>query len=165
MGEKAPSSMKELLKFVINPNEALRKEMQDENASFKKELDDLVRGMDNMNETFEELRKTKQELDSLKKEHATLKVEKEELERYVSDMQTEMTQLKQFIRKQNIEIKGIPQEPKESLAEIIQKIGEKVDAKLEPSDIDVVHRVPTKEPTQTNIIVRFGSCAARDKLL
>lgn len=80
-------------------------------------------------------------------------------------MQTEMTQLKQFTRKQNIEIKGIPQEPNESLVEIIQRIGDKVEARLEPSDIDVVHRVPTREPAKTNIIVRFGSRSARDKLL
>lgn len=35
---------------------------------------------------------------------------------------------------------------------------------MEPSDIDVVHRVPTKEPTKTNIIVRFVS-RSRNKLL
>ncbi|KAH9362222.1 hypothetical protein HPB48_002200 [Haemaphysalis longicornis] len=80
-------------------------------------------------------------------------------------METEMTLLKQFTRKQNIEIKGMPQEPKESLTEIVQTIAEKVEVQLEPSDIDVVHRVPTKKLTKTNIIVRFVSRSARNKLL
>lgn len=165
MAEKVPGSIKELLKYVIEANAALKKEMDNANASLKKELDDVVDGMHNMNLTFEELRKTKDELDSLKKEHTALKAEKEMLEKYVIDMETEMTQLKQFTRKQNIEIKGMPQEPKESLTEIVQTIAEKVEVQLKPSDIDVVHRVPTKEPTKTNIIVRFVSRSARDKVL
>ncbi|KAH9359828.1 hypothetical protein HPB48_015712 [Haemaphysalis longicornis] len=111
MAEKVPGSIKELLKYVVEANAALKKEMDNANASLKKELDDVVDSMNNMNLTFEELRKTKEELDSLKKEHTALKAEKEELERYVIDMETEMTQLKQFARKQNIEIKGMPQEP------------------------------------------------------
>ncbi|KAH9374447.1 hypothetical protein HPB48_016377 [Haemaphysalis longicornis] len=165
MAEKAPGSIKELLKYVVEANAALKKEMYNANASLKKELDDVVEGMNNINLTFEELRKTKEELDSLKKEHNALKVEKEELERYVIQMETEMTQLKQFTRKKNIEIKGMPQEPKESLTEIVQAIAEKVEVQLEPSDIDVVHSVPTKEPAKTNIIVRIVSISARNKLL
>lgn len=48
-----------------------------------------------------------------------------------------------------IEIKGIPQLKDESLTEVVQLIGDKVGAKAQPSDIDVVHHVPMKERGRT----------------
>lgn len=154
MGDKQPSSIKELYKIVI-----------DMNASLRKEVDDMKESMQYMNKTFEELRTTKDELAALKREHAALKVEKEQLAESLVCTRQELLDLKQYSRKNNIEIKGVPQEKDESLVEIVQTIAEKVGTRVEPSDIDVVHRVPTKNKESSNIIVRFVSRGARDKVL
>lgn len=154
MCDKPPSTIKELLKYVT-----------DLNAGLRKDIDDVKEGMTYMNETFEELRTTKVELDALKKEHAALKLEKEQLAKSLVTTQKELTELKQYTRLSNLEIKGIPQNQNESLMEVVQRIGDKVGMCVEPKDIDVVDRVPTKDRTKTNIIVRFSSRAVRDKVL
>ncbi|KAH7952867.1 hypothetical protein HPB49_002029 [Dermacentor silvarum] len=98
MSEKQPCTIKELFKHFT-----------DMNVNLKKELDDVKQSVTYMNETFEELRVTKQELDDLKREHATLNAEKERLAQSLASTQKELTELKQYTRKNNVEIKGIPQ--------------------------------------------------------
>lgn len=154
MGDKPPSTIKDLLKYV-----------NDENTNLRKEVEELKQSMSFMNETFEALRTTGDELEALKKEHATLKQEKVELEQSLANTQRELIELKQHSRLFNVEIKGIPQNENESLDNIVQKIGEKIGLNVEPKDIDVVHRVPTKDKKKTNVIVKFATRAARDKFL
>lgn len=165
MGDKAPTSIKELYKLMTDVHEVMKKEMNEANDSLKKELDDVVKSMKFMNTTFEELRGAKEELGALKREHEALKAEKEGLKQTLANARKEITEFKQYSRKNNIEIKGIPQLKDESLTEVVQKIGDKVGVRVQPSDIDVVHRVPTKERGSTNVIVRFVSRTARDNLV
>lgn len=154
MGDKPPSTIKDLLKYV-----------NDQNADLRKEVEELKQSMSFMNETFEALRTKGDELETLKKEHASLKLEKAELEQSLANTRKELIELKQYTRLSNIEIKGIPQNENESLGDIVQKIGEKIGLNFEPTDIDVVHRVPTKDRKKTNVIVKFATRAARDNFL
>lgn len=50
-------------------------------------------------------------------------------------------------------------------SDIVLALAEKVGAEITSADIDVAHWVPTKDKNQANIIVKFLSCSARDKLL
>lgn len=154
MVDKPPASIKELYKLVTDMNESLKKEVEEMKAS-----------MGYMNKTFEELRTTKDELAALKKEHAALKAEKEQLAESLACARNEIVELKQYSRKNNIEIKGVPEEKDESLVEVVQNIVQKVGTTVEPSEIDVVHRVPTRNKESSNIIVRFVSRGARDRVL
>ncbi|KAH9360462.1 hypothetical protein HPB48_009669 [Haemaphysalis longicornis] len=143
----------------------MKKEMNYANDALKKKLDEVVKSMKFMNTTFEELREAKEELEILKKAREALKAGKEGLTQSLAKAQKEITELKQYSRKNNIEIKGIPQLKDEFLTEVVQKIGDKVGGKVQPSVIDVVHRVRTKERGSTNVIVRFVSRRAREKLV
>ncbi|KAH9370540.1 hypothetical protein HPB48_011445 [Haemaphysalis longicornis] len=109
MGDKAPTSIKELYKLMTDVHEVMKKEMNDANDALKKELDEVVKSMQFMNTTFEELREAKEELGTLKKAHEALIAEKEGLTQSLANAQKEITELKQYSRKNNIEIKGIPQ--------------------------------------------------------
>lgn len=61
----------------------------------------------------------------------------------------------------NVEIRGVPNAEDENLPQLLAEIGSKVKCTITPSDIDIVHRVPTpNSPTANNIIIRFVS---RDK--
>ncbi|KAG0445006.1 hypothetical protein HPB47_005351, partial [Ixodes persulcatus] len=133
--------------------EVMKKEMNRTDDALKKEVDDVVKSMTFMNSTFEELRGAKQELEASKKAHEGLKAEKEGLRQSLAKAQKEITELQQYSRMNNIEIKGIPQLKDESLTEVVQLIGDTVGVKVQPSDIGVVHRVPTKERGSTNVIV------------
>lgn len=173
MGDKPPNSIKELLKHFTDIIANLKEELDEvkkstdakSNANLKEELAEVKKSMEFMNKTFEELRGTKKELEDLRKDNAALKKEKDELAQSLLSATKEITDLKQYTRKNNLEIKGIPKEENESLVEVVQKIGVKVGVTVAASDIDVVHRVPTKEKEKTNVIVRFVSRARRDDVL
>lgn len=71
----------------------------------------------------------------------------------------------QYTRNKNVEIKGIPQKPNEDLADIINKIGEAIGEPVSPKDVDVCHRVRTKDNRKTNIVVQFQRREKRDQFL
>ncbi|KAK8763351.1 hypothetical protein V5799_034038 [Amblyomma americanum] len=137
MGDKPPVRIKDLLKYV-----------NDQNADLRKEVEELKQSMSFMNDSFEAFRTTGEELEALKKEHAALKLEKDELAQTLAKTQKELIELKQYSRLSNVEIKGIPETEDESLVEVVQKIGEKIGMDVETTNIDVVHRVPTKEKNE-----------------
>lgn len=69
-------------------------------------------------------------------------------------LEKKVADLEQYSRMNNIEIKGIPVTEKEDCAVILKTVGEAIGCPVLPSDIDVVHRVPTKSSGK-NIIARF----------
>lgn len=71
-----------------------------------------------------------------------------------------IAQLEQYSRLNNLEIKGVPVTQGEDCAKVVACLGEKIGCPLKPEDIDTVHRIPTRNSTQKNIILRFCS---RDK--
>lgn len=76
-----------------------------------------------------------------------------------------MTELKQYSHTNNLEIKGLPVAAQECLETTVQTLGNKPGIEISASDIDVVHRVPTKDKRKYNIVVRFLSRKTRDKVL
>ncbi|KAG0429435.1 hypothetical protein HPB47_023635 [Ixodes persulcatus] len=70
-----------------------------------------------------------------------------------------VAELEQYSRLNNVEIKGVPCTQGEDCVAVMAAIGEKVECPVSPTDLDIVHRVPTKNGQQ-NIIARFCS---RDK--
>ncbi|KAH9361350.1 hypothetical protein HPB48_006912 [Haemaphysalis longicornis] len=72
-----------------------------------------------------------------------------------------MTELKQYSRTNNLEIKGLPITAMECLETTVHTLGDKLGIEISASDIDVVHPVPTKDKSKSNIVVRFQT---RDKV-
>lgn len=113
----------------------------------KKQVDELVSSLEHMNSLVENLRG---ENASLVAENKALKSENFVLTEKVAD-------LEQYSRMNNVEVKGVPCTQGEDCIAIMQTIGEKIECPLEPLDIDVVHRVPTRSVNNKNIIIRFCS--------
>ncbi|XP_040071596.1 uncharacterized protein LOC120844061 [Ixodes scapularis] len=102
---------------------------------------------------------------TLKREQLRTRNACTDLYKQLSETRKELIELKQNRRLSNIEIKGVPLPPTESLHEIIVNIGEKLSTKIASQDIDAIHRVPTKHKTKSNIIVRFFAPTVRDDVL
>ncbi|XP_077491767.1 uncharacterized protein LOC144102349 [Amblyomma americanum] len=66
-----------------------------------------------------------------------------------------MSELEQYSRINNVEVKGVPTTQGENCVAIIEEIGKKIECPVTTEDIDVAHPVPAKE--DENIIVRFYS--------
>lgn len=95
----------------------------------------------------------KAELEDLKAANKRLHARNEEL-------QSRVAELEQYSRKNNIEIRGVPETQGEDVVEIVKTIAEKIQIPVSEADLDVVHRVPAKGNVK-NLIVRFCSRAKK----
>ncbi|KAL4703619.1 hypothetical protein ACJJTC_007646 [Scirpophaga incertulas] len=91
-------------------------------------------------------------------------------------MQSESTQLKetltkfedqlqdteQWLRANNVEIKGVPMRDKVNLFDVITKLGQKISYTVTKSSINFIHRVPTFGSSDKNIIASFTSKYAKE---
>lgn len=115
-----------------------------------------------MNTQFEEFKAT---LERMKQEQMTLKKENGYLKEQLQKTRTELLEIKQYSRQQNLEIKGLPRKPNEKLADAIVEVGKKLDVPLTCADIDVIHRVTSKDKERPNVVVKFVSRSVRDNVL
>lgn len=97
-----------------------------------------------MSDLFDEMKEKQEELLASNK---ALVARNAALEKKVAD-------LEQYSRMNNVEIKGVPVTEKEDCAAILKTVGEAIQCPVLPTDLDVVHRVPTKSAGK-NIIARF----------
>lgn len=150
---------KEALERSLRSDERnLRIEMEE----VKRSLDFISKGLDEANGRSTAIQK---ENNLLKKENDALRQKVSTLETDLSTSQHNLMKNEQYSRNRNVEIKGVQQEPSENIVSIVQKIGEVVGEPLSPTDIDVCHRVPTKNASNTNIVVQFQRREKREKFL
>lgn len=173
MGDKVPSTVKELGKafadladrFTLAQVE-LKKEL---GGLIERELETVKASMDVMNEKFEQF---KAEVVTLRKDVACVKTENRELRKENSRLVNELKELRrdvvdlqQYSRKNNLEIKGVPLRQNENPFVIIQTICSSLKSEISESDVETVHRVPSKDKNKPNIVVKFASLRARDRVL
>ncbi|KAH9379067.1 hypothetical protein HPB48_016492 [Haemaphysalis longicornis] len=72
-------------------------------------------------------------------------------------------ELEQYTRLNNLEIKGISSD--EDPVDVVKKIGDVLKESVSSHDIDTCHRIPTRKPGETNIVVRFVRRDKRHALL
>lgn len=94
-----------------------------------------------------------------------MKKENKQLHDELKETQKELTELKQYSHQQNLEIKGLPKKPNENLADAMVEAGKKLGIALTCADIDVIHRVPSKNKEKPNVIIKFASRTTRDTVL
>lgn len=99
----------------------------------------------------------------------------------INIIKDEINNLEQYIRRDCIEIRGIPNQGSESVRktnEIVQRIGEKIGVQVDDRDISISHRLPRRKrpsgyhlrsSSQSNstesdpIIVKFSNRTVRDE--
>ncbi|KAM7293959.1 uncharacterized protein ISCGN_023513 [Ixodes scapularis] len=167
MGDKQPSTIKEVVKLLadlcskVDANSSeIKSELADvksSNAAIQHEIAGVQTSMSFINANFEGfktvVKEMQNEIATLKREQLRTRKDCTDLYNQLSETRKELIELKQYSRRSNIEIKGVPLSPTESLDEIIVNIGEKLCTKIASQDIDAIHRVPTKDKTKSNIIV------------
>ncbi|XP_077512035.1 uncharacterized protein LOC144123122 [Amblyomma americanum] len=173
MSDKAPSTIKELAK-ALNELSALfdakHVELKDTvKTVIETELQSLKESMSLINEKFEGFRS---EMVEMRKELAVTKAENEairstnaHLTSELKKVRRELTDMQQYSRRNNLEIKGVPVVADENLISTMKTISGCLNTEVVESDIEVIHRVPTKKKDEQNIIVKFFSRTVRDKIL
>lgn len=115
-----------------------------------------------MDSHFEDLKKT---LETLKRDNTALKKDNAALREGLDAARCEIRDLKQYSRQQNLEIKGLPIKKDEDLASSIISFAERFAVPITSEELDVVHRVPSKDKTKQNVVVRCRSRSTRNRIL
>ena len=123
---------------------------------------------------YNKIEQQKQEIiDHLTNENILLKAELVELrenlnkkENLIVEMEKDIVDLQQYVRRNNIEFSGIPEDVDDnSLQEKVIKIAESIDVHLKPSDIEACHRLRKGKNEKTaRTIVRFVNRKNCEKL-
>ncbi|KAG0439675.1 hypothetical protein HPB47_016564, partial [Ixodes persulcatus] len=120
-----------------------------------------------INDNFEKLREAitelRKEVNSVKSEQQEIRKVCDNLAGQLHETRKELTELKQYGRRNNLEIKGVPQLPDESLEALVTRIGKVLQMEIRAKDLDAIHRVPTKDKTKPNIVIKFFARSLRDK--
>ena len=129
-------------------------------------IPDIIRELQHsvkyMSDSFEDLRK---EIQSLTIENMDIRKKLDETEGKLKTAENEIEELQQYTRRNNLEIHGIPETTNENTDDIVKKVAEAVDVEVLNSDIDISHRLPTRnEQQQPAIIVRFTRRSIRNQL-
>ena len=135
------------LEGLKNEMSALRNEFVDLRASFQTQFDDLIK-------TFgAKIEKMEQRIVQLEdvKDHV------DELRGRLDRLDEEAENKDQWLRLNNVEIKGIPQSRNENLFEVVAKIGQKINYPISKTQINFLARVPTREKDHTKPII-VGFC-------
>lgn len=93
--------------------------------------------------------------ETVKKQNTDLAVENSALKDENGHLARRVSELEQYSRLNNVEIKGVPATKGESCLAVVQSMGDAIGCKIAPEDVDTAHRVLAKK--ETNIIARFCS--------
>lgn len=122
---------------------------------------------------YEDLKKllctTNLELKSVKEENNTLKENLCLLTARVKSLEDENIKQQQWVRLQNVEITGIPENANENTVAIVQKISQHIGVHIEQSDLEFAHRVQPRRAVSAvsarPIIVRLRQRAIKDQIV
>lgn len=142
----------------------------------RNEIRDLKNEQRNMTESIEfahrEIDDLKKRLDTeiarntqLLKDNQEVNAKCASLERKNGELENQIVHLEQYSRNANLEIQGVVKTENESIIAILSTIGNAIDEPISECDIEACHRVPTRNPDKTNIIVQFKSRSKRDRTL
>lgn len=129
-----------------------------------KSLEDSVNMMsDKYDELLKEMKESRKRVNELEKKVEELRTESKTKDECIKDLQIRLQESEQYARNRNIEISGIEQRKNENLREVMHSIASKLNIHLEDSDIDIIHRVPTRnERYPPKIIVQFVTRTKRN---
>lgn len=158
--------------------EELREEYRKEMKEFKsklerdvrKELRDFEKSLEDFNARFEEVMAKNVALENenqqLKKSNEALMSDCSKMKRELEEQELRITANEQYSRNCNVEIKGVKENEDEDLVQTVCQLGTSLEQNVKPDDIEIVHRVKTRDDqAPANIVVRFKSRSKRDALL
>ncbi|XP_070539492.1 uncharacterized protein [Ptychodera flava] len=154
-----------ILKEIRSINEKLKKI-----DILEAHLQQVDKSMSFINAMYEE---NKKDMEEIKAVNRALIEDNEKLKTSISNLESSYDDLDQYIRRENIEIRGIPELPNENTDSISLKVVQLIAKDVTGADIDVSHRIKKRQPPgneRTNtrfppsIIVRFTSRKVRDSV-
>ncbi|XP_050667237.1 uncharacterized protein LOC126966964 [Leptidea sinapis] len=83
----------------------------------------------------------------------------------VTKLEEELADKDQWLRSNNVEIKGVPITDKENLFDVVNKIGNKISCPVSKDQINFVHRVHTGTNNVKNIVLSFTNRYSKENFV
>lgn len=145
------------------------RDFRNEIRELRAELKELKESVKFMNAEFEEMKKklvvASADRDALRRENTSLRETCKSNEILVDQLQKRTTQIDQYSRRCNLEVKGLVQRENEDVTDLVVKIGHAVGETIMPEEIETCHRVPTRDHGKSNVVVQFKTRQKRDSVL
>ncbi|XP_028412919.1 uncharacterized protein LOC114535793 [Dendronephthya gigantea] len=139
--------------------------------STKNDLEEVKKSQSFLSEKFEELitsmAELKQENNALRTESSQLRKRIESLECQVAAAESDTESIKQYLRRDLIEIHGVPVNPDEDTNTLVKGVVELADPslKLDDQDISISHRLSASTGFIAPIIAKFTRRDVRDRVM
>lgn len=102
-------------------------------------------------------------IENFKTEYINIKKDNDKLTKKVSELETQVVELQQYSRANNLEIHGLPETKNENVYNIIRDVAKTLDVQHKDSQIDIAHRIPTKAGNSKPIIIKFTSRTTKEE--
>lgn len=149
--------------------DSIERNLRNEIRELRGEVSEVTKSIEYAHDDIKELKeKLENEITrntALAKENEALRAKCTGLERSTAELEKRLTLVEQYSRNANIEIQGVVEVQGENVKDLMTKIGSAIQEQILESDIEACHRVPTRHPGKSNIVVRFKSRAKRDETL
>lgn len=149
--------------------ESLERDLRIEIRELRTEQRNMTQSLEFSHGVIEELKKSLEaeiaKNANLKSENEAMHMRCNSLEKRTCELEKRITNQEQYSRNHNIEIKGVEKRENERVSDIVSQIGAAIGEPIAFSDIESCHRVSTRNPEKSNIIVQFKSRAKRDVTL
>ncbi|KAJ1521918.1 hypothetical protein ONE63_002254 [Megalurothrips usitatus] len=163
--EETPVTATEMRNFMVSVNKKLEcvsqiEQMNSLVVELKETIDFMSAKYDEMLEkmkVIEEDRKKKEE------KVAELEIKIKSRDTDILGLQRRVREVEQYARNRNIEVSGIEVMNNEDLRKVMCNIARKIDVPFEDTDIDVIHRVPSRRgDAPPKIIAQFKTRTTRN---
>jgi hypothetical protein len=124
-------------------------------TGFEKRISSL---QESLNTTIKDI---KSENQALRQDYDVLKTRFDDLSRHVGALTSQLQDLQQYSRVDNLEITGIPLTKNEDVYAILRVVAERINTPWRREDISIAHRLPAGRQKHPNIIIRFTSRTAK----
>lgn len=134
-----------------------------------KKLDDRLEAVEKsqnfISDQYDDMKKKLDQIAGLQAKVNDLEIQLEHKNKMIDSLSMRLVNLEQYSRRNNIEIREVNQTDGENIEQIVIKVGEKLNVKLTPSDIETAHRMPTSPGKCPAIIARLVNRKITDLLL
>ena len=160
---KFAQEIKEFMLEQINTMKEDLKLLKNEFASLQESQQFLSNGFDSIKAQCDDLN---QKLIDLASVNEMLQDNVRALQEQYVDLDNGQEDIRKYLRRDSLEIQGIPQSKTENTDQIIKEIGKLVNVSIDDCDISVSHRIPTKNKhIPQPIIVRFSRRSVKERLI
>ena len=162
----------ELLKAIMDNQSKLTSKFDDLRLEFheiRNEFKELKENQAFISDKYDSLKESSErqskKIDELSEQNATLEASLGSLSKQFEILDKEQEDIRKYLRRDCLEITGIPFAQFESTDVLVKKVGNLVNVQISDNDISVSHRIPSRSRPVPSIIVKFARRSTRDALL